>query len=368
VSAADVVVVGAGAMGSATAYWLARDGRKVVLLERFAQGHTRGSSHGQTRIFRLAYPDPAYVGLAQRALELWREIEAEAAVVLVEPTGSVDHGDEDSTGEVAQALGLRGAAFEMLPPEEAEERWPGMRFDDQVLFHPDGGRCLADRTVRTLQDRAAAHGAEVHFDVGPARLELDDGGDGVRVTAPSGEWRAGVAVVTAGPWVERVVAGTPAAEQIPPMLVTHEQIQHFAPVADLDRPELWPSFIHHRHPWHYGLLSPDEGMKVATHLCTAEFDPDKDPVWDVDRERSDVAYVERWFPGLEPRPVHKATCIYTNAPDEDFVFERAGPIVVGSTCSGHGFKFTPVVGRLLADLAEGRVERVSVREAGERSP
>jgi sarcosine oxidase len=261
-------------------------------------------------------------------------------------------------------------AFDMLPPEEAQERWPGIRFDGQVLYHPDGGRCLADLAVRTLQDRAAAHGAEVHFDVGPARVEVDgDGhGDGVLVTAPGGEWKAGVAVVTAGPWIERVLAGTPAADRLPPMVVSHEQVQHFAPVADLDRPEYWPSFIHHRHPWRYGLLSPSEGMKVATHLCTTVMDPDNEAEWDPERERSDVDYVERWFPGLDPKPRHKATCIYTNAPDEEFVFERVGPVVVGSTCSGHGFKFTPVVGRLLADLAEGTVERVSVREAGERSP
>src|SRR5215211_7123953 len=124
----DVVVVGAGAMGSATAWHLARRGRSVALLERFERGHVRGSSHGGSRIFRLAYDDPHYVHLARAALTGWRELEEDTGEHLLDLTGGVDHGEAAAVERVAAALAGSGAAFEVLPPEAAAERWPGMRF------------------------------------------------------------------------------------------------------------------------------------------------------------------------------------------------------------------------------------------------
>src|SRR3954471_17724870 len=130
----DVVVVGAGAMGSATAWWLARRGVEVVLLEQFEPGHTRGSSHGVTRIFRLAYYDPFYVRMAQATLPLWRELEDDAGEPLLDITGAVDHGDPRAVGMVADALQACGAPFQRLTPAAAGERWPAMRFDRDALF------------------------------------------------------------------------------------------------------------------------------------------------------------------------------------------------------------------------------------------
>lgn len=331
-------------MGSATAYGLAGDGRDVVLLEQFERGHDRGSSHGATRIFRYGYPDPMYVEMVKAALSQWRAIEAEAGTVLVERTGAVDHGEEQSIAEVAEAMRLAGVDHEHLSPAEAEARWPGMRFDTTVLFHPDGGRCLADRAVRTLQDLAAVRGATVHFGTGRATLHPSD--DHVIMRAGESEWRAPVAVVTAGGWVAKVLDRSG-----PAVRVTQEQVQHFARRGDASD---WPSFIHRRGPWHYGLSTPAEGVKVAAHLAGVEVDPDDRPSRDDRLERDIVAYVERWLPGLDPTPDHRSTCLYTSTADEDFVIDRSGPVVVGSACSGHGFKFAPLVGRLLADLAEGR--------------
>ena len=160
---ADVVVIGAGAMGSATAWWLARRGHDVVLLERFDAGHDRGSSHGVARIFRHAYEDAHYVRMAKESLPLWRELENDAGQVLLELTGCVDHGPAAVVERIAAALIGESVAREVLDPEAAARRWPDMRFDEAVLFHPEGGRCLADATVQALQDRAAAHGAVVRF-------------------------------------------------------------------------------------------------------------------------------------------------------------------------------------------------------------
>ncbi len=347
--ACDVVVIGAGAMGSSAAWWLARRGCDVVLLEQFEQGHVRGSSHGGSRIFRFAYPDPEYVALAEEALPLWRELEDDAGLPLLDTTGGLDHGDPAMIEMVRGALEARGAASEVLSPDAAHERWPGIAFDRAALYQPDAGRCRADDTVRALQDRAAAHGAAVHFSVGPATVMEHSGGVRARCLGGDLEVVARVAVITAGAWADRV---TPADIALPPLHVTEEQIVHFAP---RDEGE-WPSFIHHGiHGGDgvvYGLRTPGEGIKVGGHHSGPTVDPDQRG-YELDPERvaASVRYAERWLPGVEAVPMFGVTCLYTTTPTEDFIVDRRGPFIVGSACSGHGFKFTPIIGLLLADLA-----------------
>jgi sarcosine oxidase len=344
----DVVVVGAGAMGSATAWWLARRGRSVALVEQFAQGHTRGSSHGSSRIFRYAYAEPRFVRMAQAALPLWRELEDDIGRPLLEITGGVDYGDPVLVGPVAGALAECGVDHDRLPPDAAAERWPGMRFEGTVLHSPGAGRCLAAATVLALQRRALALGAEVRFATGAATLVWTD--DAVVVRAADDEWRAPVAVVTAGAWLPALLG---SRLPLPALRVTRERLQHFRSRSP-EHGTTWPSFIHHRSDaWRYGLLSPGEGVKVAEHMTGPVTDPDEAPAGAADDAALDRVrrYVERWLPGLDPAPMYPATCLYTTTPTHDFILERHGPIVVGSPCSGHGFKFTPLIGRMLAALA-----------------
>jgi sarcosine oxidase len=343
---ADVVVVGGGTMGSAAAWWLARRGRHVILLERFEQGHVRGSSHGGTRIFRLAYADPAYVRLAQEALPLWRDLEDESGQTLLVTTGGIDHGPQPMLGSLAAGLAAAGASHRWLSPDEAAGRWPAMRFDEAVLYHPDAGRTFADLTVRTLQDRAQAHGATVRF--GERVDQIIPAADGVVVRSDREEYRAPAAVVAVGPWAPGPLLAT-AGVPLPALTVTREQVFHFRPsAAGLS----WPSFIHYADPVYYGLQTPGEGVKVGEHRTGAVTDADHRS-FDVDAAGRDrvCRYVAAWLPGLEPEPVTSTTCLYTNAPNQDFVIDRRGPLVVAAGFSGHGFKFTPLVGRLLADLA-----------------
>jgi sarcosine oxidase len=159
-------------------------------------------------------------------------------------------------------------------------------------------------------------------------------------------WRAKAVVVTTGSWTAKVVGRHLA---LPPLIVTQEQVQHFTP--RFDNAADWPSFIHHQRPWVYGLLTPREGMKVARHHVGPVVDPDARPPRDEVADHVVAQYVQDWFPGLDPSPVHTAECLYTTTPDESFVLLRAGALVVGSACSGHGFKFTPLIGQRLADLA-----------------
>ncbi len=347
----DVIVIGAGAMGSATAWWLARRGASVLLLEQFEQGHVRGSSHGGSRIFRFAYPHPEYVRMAQAALPLWREAEADTGVTLLDTTGAIDHGDERILDRIASAMEACGAAFERLSAAEAEARFPGMRFATSVLYHPDGGRCLAGCAVRAFQDRAATLGTDVRFSAGRAKIEVR--GAGVRVSLPSGEaFEAPVAVVTAGAWAAETLGA--GVSGLPPLTVTQEQIAHFAP---LDPAQEWPSFIDHSRgdTGIYGLRTPGEGVKAARHMDgTVTTGDSRDFHVDDAHTAAIASYVEQWLPGLVSRPITATTCLYTTTPTQDFVLDRQGPIVVGSPCSGHGFKFTPLIGRILADLAEGK--------------
>ena len=347
----DAIVVGGGAMGSAASWWLARRGVETVLLERFEPGHARGSSHGGSRIFRLAYPEDDYVRMAQESLPLWRLLEEDAGTALLDTTGGLDVGPAASVEAVGAALARGGVAHEVLPPAAAAERWPAFRFEGVVLFQPDAGRCRADDTLGALHAAAARAGGGVHHETPVARIVPD--ADGVTVVTTDGErWRAPVAVVAAGPWAPKLVEG------LPPMVVTREQVFHFRPREAGE----WPSFILHRTPWVYGLRTPGEGIKVAEHHVGAVVDPDA-RTFDVEPAyiARMVRYVEEWFPGLDPEPVTETTCLYTNTATEDFVIDRRGALVVAAGFSGHGFKFTPLIGRWLAALATDGVADIPAR-------
>lgn len=356
IHAVDVVVVGAGAMGATSAWRLARSGRRVVLLEQFGPGHTRGSSHGATRIFRLAYRDPRYVALAERALPLWRELEDAAGEVLLDQVGQLDHGRPEAMAEVATALRAAGRPVEQLTPDAAAERWPGLRFDRSVVHSPEGGWCWADRTVAVAQRLAATAGVDVRFHSPVEHLEIADAGAVVHGAGAS--WRAPVVVVAAGAWTSGLLGDVVPH---PVLRVEADQPSVFAPV---DPAAVWPSFLHHGdppdgldRPLHfdaYGVASPGEGVKVGGFGTVAPADPrDAGRVPDPARTSVLVDYVEQWLPGLDPAPLSTVSCLFTTTADEHFVLDRHGPVVVCSPCSGHGFKFVPAVAAEVERLVTG---------------
>ncbi|HEX6335651.1 MAG TPA: FAD-dependent oxidoreductase [Jiangellaceae bacterium] len=347
----DVVVVGGGAMGSAAAWQLARRGADVLLLEQYESGHDRGGSHGSARIVRLAYAEPFYVELAATAMARWDELEDEAGERLVVETGVIDHGDRPTVLALAAAMEAVGHRAEWLSPRAATRRWPGLAFDGDVLFQPRGGRVHADRVVAVLQRLATGHGAQIRHGV---RVEsVDPLPSGAEVHTAAGTIHAKQVVVAAGPWAPKVLAGI---VPLPDLVVCLEQPVHFRP-RDWSTP--WPSFIHHQQDattrkglsprGAYGLASPD-GVKVGLHGVGPEIDPDAgrepDPV--AFREVQD--YVRRWVPGVDADTAEPAPCPYDNTETSDFVVDRAGDVTVAAGFSGHGFKFTPEIGRMVADL------------------
>jgi sarcosine oxidase len=342
----DVVVVGGGAMGSAATWQLATRGANVVLLERFASGHTRGASHGASRIFRLTYAEPAYVELARQALTLWRKLEELSGTPLLTITGGVNHGRPRDLTLLADALAAAGEPGTWLDPGEAVERWPGLRYDGKVLFHPDTGRVHADNAVATLRTLAAKIGAAIHHET-PVTGITAHGDDDVEVRTRDRTYRARAAVVTAGAWTTKLLNGL---VPLPPLRVTQEQPAHFATVGNFQ----WPAFVHYGQIGVYGLMTPGEGVKVGQHGNGQEVDPDRrDFLPEPARLQALRRYVHDWLPGLDPDTFAPVSCTYTTTPTTDFILDRVGPIVVGAGFSGHGFKFVPAIGRVLADLALG---------------
>jgi sarcosine oxidase len=338
----DVVVVGAGVMGAATARALAKAGREVVVLERFEVGHARGSSHGRARVFRLSYDEPRYVRMAQESLGLWRDLEVEAGEPILTTTGGLDLGED--LHEHMSALKECGVDFELLDAAETKRRFPLVSApeDKQVLFQRDAGVVTADRAWRAFVGSAVEAGAELRENTSVSRLSVSD--EGVELVAGEDVWRARVAVITAGAWGRRLLWGV---SQDIPTTPTRETVAFFR----LPQEVVPPVVVEWTSPPRYSLFSFEQGLKAAEHHAGPVTDPDQEG--EVSQES--LARLREWikvrFPEAEQEPHHAETCIYTNTPDEEFVLERRGPLVIGSPCSGHGFKFAPWIGRRLAELA-----------------
>jgi sarcosine oxidase len=351
---ADVLVVGAGLMGAAATLALARRGHRVLTLEAREPGHRAGSSHGSSRIVRRAYVQPHYVAMTGRAFELWRELERQGGVRLLTMTGGIDHGRHSDVRGMAAALTAADVPCELMPPGEAAERWPHMVFDGEVLYHPQAGTVDPARAVEQMLRLARELGARVEY--GMPVTAVEPAVTGVRVRTAAGTAEAAAAVIAAGPWLPRLLAGV---VELPRLTVTQQQVFHFARRVPASDPP-WPIVLCHGDLETYALPGGADGtvegnVKVAEHrpgkVTTAD---ERDGLIDAEGERRLAEYVRLWWPGLDPRPAAAFTCLYTRTPDEDFIVDRAGPLVVLSPCSGHGAKFAPLIGEWAADLVEAR--------------
>jgi monomeric sarcosine oxidase len=340
----DVAVIGLGLAGSATAWALTGRGQSVTAFEAFAPGHQRGSSHGHSRIFRRAYLDPFYVDLTGRAWELWRRLEDASGERLITPSGGVDHGEVGQPAKMAEVLAAAGVPAELIGPDVARDRWPGLAFGGPVLFHPGAGVIDPDRAMAAMTRLASAGGANLLYEEPVTALERD--GDGVRLHTARESWRARTVVVAAGGWTAPLLS---ELVELPALKVTQEQAFFFRPY----EPGPWPTFIHEDHAI-YGLPE-GELVKLAEHHRGKETTADtRDGVVQPAARERVTAYVREWLPGLEPIPEAELTCLYTTTKNEDFIIDRRGPIVVCSACSGHGAKYAPLVGELVSDLVDER--------------
>ncbi|GAA4753538.1 N-methyl-L-tryptophan oxidase [Amnibacterium soli] len=350
---------GAGLAGGAAAWRLAARDRAVVLVEAATPAHAGGSSHGSARIFRHAYDDPFFVGLTVRALRGWRQLEAESARSILATTGGLDAGPRGGLEGIAAALAAHGLESALLDSHAAREQWPQLAFDGPVLHQPDAGVIDAAVAVDAMVSEARRHGAEVLL--GDRVVAVEQRGDGALVHLEHGRAiAASTVVVAAGAWLPELAAALPVevAERLPPLTVTQQQVFHFPFPAPPARPADWPVFVHRGEHMVYSLPGGRDaggtGFKIAEHDGGVRTSAStRDGVVDPASRDRIVDFVRRFLPAVDATPYAETTCLYTSTGNEDFVIDRIGPVVIASPCSGHGAKFAPVLGDLIADVATG---------------
>ncbi len=361
----DVVIVGLGAMGAAAAYQLAKRGQRVLGLDRFHPPHTKGSSHGASRIIREAYiEDPAYVPLVQRAYELWAELEAESGTTLYTRTGGLMIGDpagETVQGALASAR-QHGLDHELLDAAGVRERAPAFKLPDHhgAVWEPRAGVLNPERCVAAHLSLAAKYGAVLHFDEPVSKWRPD--GDGVSVEAGRGSYLAGKLILSAGAWT-----GAFNAKLDLPLLVTRQTVYWFHPAQpETLRPERFPIYI-----WRlpegdsvYGFADFGDGTKIGVHNTGIITEPDA-VEGTVSLEEIDHArdMLRRYIPDAAGEFLRAEACLYTNTPDGHFLIDfhhRHPQVILASPCSGHGFKHSAAIGEVLADLVTQSASRLDL--------
>jgi len=358
----DVIIIGAGAMGSAAAYHLTKAGAKVLLLEQFELDHRWGSSYGNSRIIRYSYDVADYIALAKPNYELWRELEADAGEQLLITTGGIDFGlaDDQGLNDTLKSMQQMGIDHEVLTPEEANQRFPQFRFNEdmKILYQADSGMLRASEAVKAHVRVAQQRGAIFQENEPVEKIEIQ--ADGVTVKTSKGSYSAGELVVTAGSWAKSLLAQTGLTM---PFEVLRCQLCFFDPPENPDTYDVanMPVFIYHRHDdLHeamYGIPSfQGTGVKAAFHTGEVKVHPDE-----VDYEPSleTVQRVREAIGGNLPVVQNGALvgtriCLYTQTPDTNFVVDKHPAhdhVIIGAGFSGHGFKFSTLIGRILSDLA-----------------
>ncbi len=357
----DVIVVGLGAMGSATTYQLARRGLRVLGLDANIRRHKKGSSHGTSRIIREAYLEGSdYVPMVQRAYALWRELEEEAGQELLKITGCLTIGEPQSTfvsGALASCKRFN-LAHDYLGASEVNRRFPGYTLTENLaaVFEPNGGILFPEQCVMAQLDLAARHGAVIHHEEPVLTWRAPDA-HSVLVETTQARYAADRLIITTGPWASELLAGLGL-----PLKVQRIVNVHFEPDnAARFQPELFPVYLlETAEGEYYGFPAlPGEGIKLGRHdigdVCTPQT---------INREVAPAEVqmlkelVDRYMRGGAASFKWSLTCMYTNTPDRHFVIDRHplhDNVVYGGGFSGHGFKFASVIGEILAELAvEGR--------------
>lgn len=357
----DVIIIGLGAMGSAAAHRLSKHGFRVLGFDQLTPPHSEGSSHGRTRIYRQAYfEDGRYVPLLLRVFDLWRELEADSGEDLLHLTGGLVVGS--ATGELvrrsAESATMFNLPHEIIAPEDLRRRYPAFHFEPETtaLLEHNAGYVEAETSVRAQLAEAARRGAELRLNERVLGWTADRAGVTVRTSA--GTYSAAHLVITAGPWAPEILRDLGL-----PLRVTRQVLYWFEPVDDVElyikdrmpvyliEPEKGAPLVY-GFPW-TGTAS--EGVKVAVHgteeVCTPESVERRIRPEDEQYIRARLA---RTLPRLAGRLLRAETCLYTMTPDEHFIIDahpQHANVTLAAGFSGHGFKFAPVIGEILAQLA-----------------
>ncbi|HEX4295044.1 MAG TPA: N-methyl-L-tryptophan oxidase [Rhizomicrobium sp.] len=366
----DAIVLGLGAFGSATIYQLAKRGARVLGIDQLAPPHDQGSTHGDTRITRLANGEnPLFTGFVRRSHEIWREIERETGENLLTQCGGLIisgaskasiHVEGFFENTVANAR-ANNVAHERLRASDIRARFPqfNVRDDESGYFEPEMGFVRPEACVRAQLGLAQARGAELRL--GERLLGFRESDGGVEVRTDRGTYRADTAILALGAWLPEI------CPQLAPLLKIHRQTLFWFDIDGEEasyEPGRFPIFIWElpdRTDGIYGfpVIEKGGGLKVATEQYAQATTPQA-----VRRDvpPQEIAAMHRliapFLPRVSARCLKAVTCLYTVTPDGQFIIDRlpgAGRVIVASPCSGHGFKHSPAIGEGLADMAlEGR--------------
>ena len=352
----DVIVIGLGAMGSAAAFHLARRGRSVLGLDRYTPPHAFGSSHGRTRIIREAYFEhPVYVPLVQRAYELWADLERASGHDLLQITGGLMIGRPDGVlvGGARRSAEQHRLRHELLTAAEVRRRFPALRpADDMVaVWEPRAGILVPEACIAAHLALAFAQGATLRYDEPIVSWQSE--GRGVRVTTARGEYRGRALLLTAGAWIRSVVPQLNL-----PFVVERQVLFWFKPRAHaaMFAPARCPIHLWETSPqeFFYGFPDLGDGVKIAGHHAGETTDPDHLRRFVADEETAAIrVFIDGFVPDANGTLNSTAVCMYTNTPDQHFWIDRhpgCGEVLIASACSGHGFKFSTVIGEALAQL------------------
>lgn len=353
----DAIVVGCGVMGASVSYNLARKGMRVLNLEKFGVNHEHGSSHGETRIIRLAYyEDPRYVPLLRRAYDSWKEIESRSGRRLLLITGGLMMGQEDGplVKGVLNSARAHGLPHDVLSAAEARSRFEAFAMPDEfeAVYDQNGGILFAENCVRAFVGLGSEAGCEYRFSEEVRGWKRN--GESIEVETPYGRQTAPQLVLCAGAWNFGLLGGS-----LPLRCERQVPFWFSSGGRDIFAPPKMPVFImeENAETYYYGIPEVGHGVKVARTHGGEIGDPDR-----VSRKvtESDVApvrdFVSRRMRSLDARPIASTTCLYTNTPDLNFVVgQRAEEpnVTIVSACSGHGFKFASVIGEVVAESTAG---------------
>ncbi len=350
-----IAVAGLGAVGASALYFLSKWGYEAVGYEQFESGHTRGSSHGESRIFRLTYPDPAYTRMMREALPLWEMLQAEAGEELLVPCGVIWLGLEDDAElqTIARSLQSEQVPYEWLTPEESHARFPALRLqrNERTLYQREGGFLRASASVFACLQLAQSRGATLHMRTRLVRFEALP--NGIRLEFDDGTTETfDRLILTAGAWLTKLLEPLQL-----PLSVTRQTYAYFAIRQHPERfePACLPVWVNAtRHFYGFPSDGHQAGIKIALHELGDPQDPDQ-PARPVDE--TDLAplraYISQRLPDVDSQTVLSAhTCLYTNTPDERFLIQSLpndARIWFASACSGHGFKFAILNGKRIAE-------------------
>jgi sarcosine oxidase len=362
----EVIVIGLGAMGSSAAYHLAKRGLRVLGLDRYQPPHNFGSSHGLTRIIREAYfEDPLYVPLVQRAYELWAELEKQSGHQLFLKTGGLMIGPHDGplVSGASRSAEQHQLEHEILSSTNLAQKFPMFNVEDDPLavWEPRAGILFPEKAIQTHLDLAAKLGAHLRFNE-PVR-KWEPLGKSVRVSTDANSYTADHLVLSPGAWMSGLLP-QPGL----PLTVERQVLYWFKPLSHLEmfRPDQFPIFIRQyaRDRFFYGFPDLGDGVKVAFHHQGGQVDPNALSQEVGPNEIDEMRHVlSRYLPTANGDLLSTAVCMYTNTPDEHFVLDyhpEFPQVIVASPCSGHGFKFSPVIGEMIAGMVQGNQPRFNL--------